>query len=274
MNRLCCVPVVLALASASLGQTTFPGEFESPTSLLRPSFSYFGGVAGYTTAHSTTRVFSGNALQLNINFRPDAIFTIAGAGFVSDIMTSPALARPIGADTFSMTVSSPVSGKLQAFVRVREDDNADGIIALADDDQWESPAVTLNTGVNVINVPFSAFFDTNPDEGNDTQNFLTTPRLRYFVVIESRTTLPGGIQQTPVSVLVDHVGFFVGNQTPPSSCSADFDGDGALTPDDLSDYIACYFALPPCSRADINADGVVNPDDLSDLISAYFLGCS
>ncbi len=55
-------------------------------------------------------------------------------------------------------------------------------------------------------------------------------------------------------------------------CPADFNSDGNADPDDLSDYIACYFGTPACDRADFNADSNVDPDDLSDFISAYF-GC-
>jgi len=57
------------------------------------------------------------------------------------------------------------------------------------------------------------------------------------------------------------------------SCVPDYNGDGALDPDDLADYIACYFTAPPCSRADVNDDGNADPDDLSDFIAAYFAGC-
>jgi hypothetical protein len=55
-------------------------------------------------------------------------------------------------------------------------------------------------------------------------------------------------------------------------CRPDFDGNGILNPDDLSDYISCYFN-PPCGQADYNADTFVNPDDLSDYITDYFQGC-
>jgi len=57
------------------------------------------------------------------------------------------------------------------------------------------------------------------------------------------------------------------------TCAADFNADGALDPDDLSDYIACYFAPQPCAGADFSADGTTDPDDLSDFIAAYFGGC-
>ncbi len=57
----------------------------------------------------------------------------------------------------------------------------------------------------------------------------------------------------------------------------DFNGDTNLDPDDLSDFIACYFggdySYAPCDGTDFNGDSAVDPDDLSDYISAYFLTC-
>ncbi len=60
---------------------------------------------------------------------------------------------------------------------------------------------------------------------------------------------------------------------PATGCPADFNGDSNIDPDDLSDYIACYFSEPPCQDADFNLDGNVDPDDLSDYITVYFGGC-
>ena len=59
-----------------------------------------------------------------------------------------------------------------------------------------------------------------------------------------------------------------------NTCPADFNNDGDLNPDDLADYINCYFSSPPCPQADFNADSDTNPDDLSDYINAYFAGCA
>ncbi len=58
-----------------------------------------------------------------------------------------------------------------------------------------------------------------------------------------------------------------------ATCAPDLNGDGNLDPDDLSDYIACYFTVPPCPQADVSGDGNVDPDDLADYIAAYFAGC-
>jgi len=57
-----------------------------------------------------------------------------------------------------------------------------------------------------------------------------------------------------------------------SGCPADFNGDGTADPDDLADYIGCFFA-PACGEGDFNADGAVNPDDLADFIGAFFSAC-
>jgi hypothetical protein len=56
-------------------------------------------------------------------------------------------------------------------------------------------------------------------------------------------------------------------------CPVDYNEDGVLNPDDLADYIVCFFEAPPCDRADYDNSGFVNPDDLSDFITAYFMGC-
>ncbi|MGD9689769.1 MAG: hypothetical protein AB7K52_08970 [Phycisphaerales bacterium] len=56
-------------------------------------------------------------------------------------------------------------------------------------------------------------------------------------------------------------------------CAADFNGDGSIDPDDLGDYINCYFSNPPCLQADFNRDGSVDPDDLGDFINTYFSPC-
>ncbi len=56
-------------------------------------------------------------------------------------------------------------------------------------------------------------------------------------------------------------------------CLADFNADGAVDPDDLSDYITCFFSIPSCPRADVSGDGATDPDDLSDFITRFFGGC-
>jgi hypothetical protein len=58
-------------------------------------------------------------------------------------------------------------------------------------------------------------------------------------------------------------------------CVADFNGDTVLNPDDLSEFITCFFLelqFPGfCAGGDFNGDGLINPDDLSEFITAFFL---
>ena len=56
---------------------------------------------------------------------------------------------------------------------------------------------------------------------------------------------------------------------------ADYNQDGALNPDDLGDYITCYFEEGKqgehlCPSAEFNMDQATNPDDLGDYITLYF----
>ncbi len=69
-----------------------------------------------------------------------------------------------------------------------------------------------------------------------------------------------------------HVGQFVLTLTG-ASCTADFNGDGVLDPDDLADYIGAFFVVPPGAGSDFNNDGITDPDDLADFIGAFFTGC-
>jgi murein tripeptide amidase MpaA len=60
---------------------------------------------------------------------------------------------------------------------------------------------------------------------------------------------------------------------PCTPCPADFSLDGTVNPDDLADYIATFFTVPPGPGADFDQSGSVNPDDLADFIAAYFTPC-
>jgi hypothetical protein len=59
------------------------------------------------------------------------------------------------------------------------------------------------------------------------------------------------------------------------ACIADFNGDGLINPDDLSEFITCFFLqlqFPGfCATGDFNQDGLINPDDLSEFITVFFL---
>ena len=66
-----------------------------------------------------------------------------------------------------------------------------------------------------------------------------------------------------------------GPVTPPGSgceCLADFNGSGAVTVQDIFDFLAAYFAALP--SADVNTSGSVTVQDIFDYLSLYFAGCN
>lgn len=69
---------------------------------------------------------------------------------------------------------------------------------------------------------------------------------------------------------VSNIGTVTLEYSAPRICTIDFNVDGEVNPDDLGDYINCYFSLPTCEGADFNADGDLNPDDLGDYLNAFF----
>ncbi|MGQ0628569.1 MAG: hypothetical protein ACT4PL_10775 [Phycisphaerales bacterium] len=68
-------------------------------------------------------------------------------------------------------------------------------------------------------------------------------------------------------------GLPVPNTPPAPACVADFDRNGIVTPDDLDDFITCYFNAPPCPAADINENSVMEPGDIDEFITTFFEGC-
>ncbi|MGD9689866.1 MAG: hypothetical protein AB7K52_09465 [Phycisphaerales bacterium] len=58
-----------------------------------------------------------------------------------------------------------------------------------------------------------------------------------------------------------------------ANCPRDFNRDGEVDPDDLGDFLNCFFTLP-CPGADANRDGNIDPDDLGDYINIFFGGCA
>ena len=55
------------------------------------------------------------------------------------------------------------------------------------------------------------------------------------------------------------------------ACLADFNCSGAVTVQDIFDFLSAYFASD--SAADINASGAVSVQDIFDYLAAYFAGC-
>ena len=61
-----------------------------------------------------------------------------------------------------------------------------------------------------------------------------------------------------------------GNTVAPC-CRADFNRSGAVSVQDIFDFLAAYFAGNP--RADFNGSGAVTVQDIFDFLAAYFAGC-
>jgi hypothetical protein len=58
---------------------------------------------------------------------------------------------------------------------------------------------------------------------------------------------------------------------PNPCCPADFNNSGAVSVQDIFDFLSAYFGHDP--RADFNGSGAVSVQDIFDFLSAYFGGC-
>ncbi|MBL8757311.1 MAG: hypothetical protein JNK35_02635 [Phycisphaerae bacterium] len=137
----------------------------------------------------------------------------------------------------------------------------------ADEQYWDDTAYAIPAGA--VRAEVRVYYQTSSRE--------------YMEFLRDEDTTVPFDRDTPWGQLVWQQYVLLGKSAPAlmdfatidftTPCAADYNGDGNLDPDDLSDYIACYFSLPPCDRADFSSDGNVDPDDLSDFIAAYFGGC-
>lgn len=66
-------------------------------------------------------------------------------------------------------------------------------------------------------------------------------------------------------------GIFTTAPAPTAPCLADFNGSGAVSVQDIFDFLAAYFTNNPA--ADINHSGSVSVQDIFDYLSQYFAGC-
>jgi hypothetical protein len=285
MNHLALLSLC-AIAPVAVAQGTIPNDFEPGSTLLSPVSSYFGGVGTFGARPSTTTIHSGRSLELWANFQHDTFFHIAG--FQTGLVDLPraALTFPANADTLSVTVRPPTAGRLQMSIAIREDDDGDGVYDSANDDSWESSFVLLDTTTNVYNIPVALLTLGNPGSGNGVLNLNTSPSMGIVVTFETRASLPGGIVEHPVSILVDHLGLYVGNQTiPPQACPADLDDgsgtgthDNAVDINDLIYFIARFEAGSIAADLDNGSmtgtpDQAVTIDDLLFFLVRFEAGC-
>ncbi|MFN7020001.1 MAG: GC-type dockerin domain-anchored protein [Phycisphaerales bacterium] len=272
---------ILAACSTSVAQPVIPNDFEAIGN-FGPIFSYFGGVQSFGVAPSAETVHSGQSLRCWANFRHDNLFRVAGfaVGTLGATRASGQLASPPDASVFSITIAAPrppapetyTAGQLRLIVTLREDDNGDGVIdALEDDDEWEH-AAPIQPGTRVYNLPLADFIDTDPFVGDGVRNFGTTGVMDCVLAFETRTTYPGGIIETPRELWIDHAGLYSSPQSLPTVCTADMDGTGNVTLDDLFIYLDRWFTNAP--TADLNDDGTVSLQDLFDYVNVWFTPCA
>ncbi len=111
----------------------------------------------------------------------------------------------------------------------------------------------------------------------DVQGWLDDPASSFGWIILIDEDVPGSARRFASRQVGDGTGpqLRVTYTVAPPACPADFNGDSFVNPDDLSDFITCFFLevqFPrTCPAADFNADAFVNPDDLSDFITGFFL---
>ena len=84
--------------------------------------------------------------------------------------------------------------------------------------------------------------------------------------------LRGTIAQPDASATLTGGAFtLTGGFWPVAPCTADFNGSGAVTVQDIFDFLAAYFSGD--LAADVNSSGVITVQDIFDFLNAYFLGC-
>jgi uncharacterized membrane protein len=73
-------------------------------------------------------------------------------------------------------------------------------------------------------------------------------------------------------LITNACGSVTSNEATYTTCPADFNCSGAISVQDIFDFLAAYFAAD--SRADFNASGSISVQDIFDFLAAYFAGCS
>ena len=104
------------------------------------------------------------------------------------------------------------------------------------------------------------------------------PALTSFTVDCGGQVLTGGTLRLTSTIGQPDAGVFSGGTIllrggflVPSTCPADFNASGAVSVQDIFDFLAAYFEGDV--RADFNASGAISVQDIFDYLAAYFAGC-
>jgi len=184
---------------------------------------------------------------------------------------SPTVSLPVGLHVFTLVATdndgAASSDTVSVLVNAPPAANAGLDQALTDTDNSGAESVTLDASAS------------SDSDGTIVAYIWSQDTLQIASGVSPLVSLPVGVHTITLTV-TDNRGATATDTVqitivspPPPTCPADFNADGELNPDDLADYIGCYFAEPACSGADFNADGQANPDDLADFIGAFFAGC-
>lgn len=264
---------MLASGSNALA-ARIPAECSGASDLLDRLYAYFGGVSSFAVAPVAEPVFSGGSMSLVINFQP-SVFARAGVAIGTLGIGAPLLAVAPDADTFSLTIKGPESGALAFYVLVREDDNADDVIDLADgDDEWLSPEFFIPAGtITTFNIPGAMFVDSGGGSGNGVQNFTDTNQMGLVIDIHSDDSYPGGLITSSRTLYLDHIGFYAGAQAPPPQCPGpgDANADGFVGFSDIT-VVLTNFGMG-AGPGDANMDGMVNFTDISTVLTFFGATC-
>lgn len=274
--RLAALLAAVAFTSISerAGAAAIPADAETPAAALDRLYSYFG-VSSFSMTTSNQHVFSGASMLLTINFAPST-FPQAGVGVGTLGVSAPALAVAPGADTFSITIAGHQSGTLRFHVTIREDDNNDGIIDIANgDDEWRSPELEIPAlATTAFNIPAAQFTDTGNGTGDGVREFDSTNRMAMLIDVHSKSTYPGGLITSPRTLHLDHAGFFIGAQTPAPPCPGDLNIDGSVNTVDLAMFLSHFGqTVSPGTQGDLNNDSTVNTADLTRFLASFGQVC-
>lgn len=271
--RTAVLPAFLAaLAGHALAQPTVPAEFDGSGDLLDRLFTV-GGVSSLQVSSSAQTVYDNGSMQVDIGFVAGGFFSFSTAG-IGVLNAGSGFNVAATADTFSITILAPdpLPGGLELEVTLRDDDNADGLVDIGnDDDEWEALPLSVLPGLHVYNIPLAAFDDLNPGTGNDTPDFGTGPTGAMIITLATSTSMANGRIEVPLQLLIDHAGVYTGDQILPTQCVADTNGDGTLSPADFNAWIQAFNTQSPA--CDQNADAACTPQDFNAWILNFNTGC-
>ncbi|MCA9283541.1 MAG: hypothetical protein KDA30_16075, partial [Phycisphaerales bacterium] len=119
--------------------------------------------------------------------------------------------------------------------------------------------------------------DSGGGDGNGIQNFTTSSTMAYIINFETRASNPGGLITVPVTMYIDHVGFYTGPQSIPTpSCPGDIaNNDSMVDVDDLNAILSVFgSSVGPGDPRDLaNADGIIDVDDLNVILANFGATC-